>query len=265
MPCQCPQVLPIWSFPLCSAACSATASIATHPIDVVKTRLQVLSNRGALPPAAAAVAGQHPQQARLTALQVCPQRAMQPPLRALMQVAQPRAPRNRPVCPAQRAFPQPVHTRRSRRPTLANKQPPAGDPHPTPPPHLPHPHHTHTLTHSQIPSAPHRHSPHPPSPTPNPVCRSAASCTLRRAFGGSPAAWAPGWRPCPPAAPSPGLLTSRLSAGWRGSPAQRRGNRRRQRRWQRAPLRGGRSCPAWAGGSRRAWRPRPASTASVAL
>lgn len=35
------QVLPLWSFPLCSALCSATASVATHPIDVVKTRLQV--------------------------------------------------------------------------------------------------------------------------------------------------------------------------------------------------------------------------------
>lgn len=34
------QVLPLWSFPLCSAACSAAASIATHPVDVVKTRLQ---------------------------------------------------------------------------------------------------------------------------------------------------------------------------------------------------------------------------------
>lgn len=37
------EVLPLWAFPLCSAACSATASICTQPIDVVKTRLQVLS------------------------------------------------------------------------------------------------------------------------------------------------------------------------------------------------------------------------------
>ena len=40
------QVLPLWSFPVCSALCSATASVLTHPIDVVKTRLQVLANRG---------------------------------------------------------------------------------------------------------------------------------------------------------------------------------------------------------------------------
>lgn len=39
------QVLPLWTYPVCSSLCSATASIATHPIDVVKTRLQVLSNR----------------------------------------------------------------------------------------------------------------------------------------------------------------------------------------------------------------------------
>lgn len=35
------QVLPLWAFPVCSALCSAAASVATHPIDVVKTRLQV--------------------------------------------------------------------------------------------------------------------------------------------------------------------------------------------------------------------------------
>ena len=39
------QVLPLWTYPVCSSLCSATASIVTHPIDVVKTRLQVLSNR----------------------------------------------------------------------------------------------------------------------------------------------------------------------------------------------------------------------------
>ncbi|GAB4823648.1 hypothetical protein N2152v2_010694 [Parachlorella kessleri] len=37
------EVLPLWAFPLCSGLCSASASICTHPIDVVKTRLQVLS------------------------------------------------------------------------------------------------------------------------------------------------------------------------------------------------------------------------------
>ena len=41
-----PAVSQLWAFPACSALCSATASVATHPIDVVKTRLQVLSNRG---------------------------------------------------------------------------------------------------------------------------------------------------------------------------------------------------------------------------
>ncbi|KAL4423639.1 hypothetical protein ABPG77_009226 [Micractinium sp. CCAP 211/92] len=78
------QVLPIWSFPLCSAACSATASIATHPIDVVKTRLQVLSNRGggaAAAATAAAAAGERGQQARLTAWQVCRQLYSQEGLR----------------------------------------------------------------------------------------------------------------------------------------------------------------------------------------
>lgn len=35
------EVLPLWAFPLCSSLCSATASICTQPIDVVKTRLQV--------------------------------------------------------------------------------------------------------------------------------------------------------------------------------------------------------------------------------
>lgn len=39
------QVLPLWAYPVCSSLCSATASVVTHPIDVVKTRLQVLSNR----------------------------------------------------------------------------------------------------------------------------------------------------------------------------------------------------------------------------
>ncbi|PSC69265.1 mitochondrial carrier family [Micractinium conductrix] len=62
------QVLPIWSFPLCSALSSATASIATHPIDVVKTRLQVLSNRSG----GAAAPGEAPPP-RLTAWQVCRQ------------------------------------------------------------------------------------------------------------------------------------------------------------------------------------------------
>jgi hypothetical protein len=38
-----PQVLPTWAFPLCSSTCAAVAAIATHPVDVVKTRLQVLS------------------------------------------------------------------------------------------------------------------------------------------------------------------------------------------------------------------------------
>ncbi len=34
--------LPAWAFPLCSSAAAAAAALATHPLDVVKTRLQVL-------------------------------------------------------------------------------------------------------------------------------------------------------------------------------------------------------------------------------
>jgi solute carrier family 25 citrate transporter 1 len=37
------QVLPMWAFPVCSSSCAALAAVATHPIDVVKTRLQVLT------------------------------------------------------------------------------------------------------------------------------------------------------------------------------------------------------------------------------
>lgn len=37
------QVLPAWSYPLCSSSSAAVAAVVTHPIDVVKTRLQVLS------------------------------------------------------------------------------------------------------------------------------------------------------------------------------------------------------------------------------
>jgi hypothetical protein len=37
------QILPAWAFPLCSSSCAAVAAVATHPIDVVKTRLQVLA------------------------------------------------------------------------------------------------------------------------------------------------------------------------------------------------------------------------------
>ncbi|KAK2078861.1 hypothetical protein QBZ16_003701 [Prototheca wickerhamii] len=37
------KLLPLWAFPLCSSVCAATAAICTHPIDVIKTRLQVLS------------------------------------------------------------------------------------------------------------------------------------------------------------------------------------------------------------------------------
>lgn len=35
------KLLPLWAFPLCSSVCAATAAVCTHPIDVVKTRLQV--------------------------------------------------------------------------------------------------------------------------------------------------------------------------------------------------------------------------------
>ena len=37
------QVLPVWAFPVCSSSCAALAAVATHPLDVVKTRLQVLT------------------------------------------------------------------------------------------------------------------------------------------------------------------------------------------------------------------------------
>lgn len=37
------HALPAWSFPLCSSTSASIAAIATHPIDVVKTRLQVLT------------------------------------------------------------------------------------------------------------------------------------------------------------------------------------------------------------------------------
>jgi len=53
------QQLPAWVIASCSATAAAAAAIVTHPFDVVKTRLQVLS------------AG--PQQAGLTALQVAQQ------------------------------------------------------------------------------------------------------------------------------------------------------------------------------------------------
>lgn len=53
------QQLPAWVIASCSATAAAAAAIVTHPFDVVKTRLQVLS------------AG--PQQVGLTALQVAQQ------------------------------------------------------------------------------------------------------------------------------------------------------------------------------------------------
>jgi hypothetical protein len=37
------EVLPLWAFPMCSSTCAVVASVVTHPIDVVKTRLQVLT------------------------------------------------------------------------------------------------------------------------------------------------------------------------------------------------------------------------------
>lgn len=40
------EILPLWAFPMCSSACAVVASVATHPIDVAKTRLQVLSASG---------------------------------------------------------------------------------------------------------------------------------------------------------------------------------------------------------------------------
>eukprot|EP00887_Chlorella_sp_A99_P000498 scaffold17.g498.t1 len=49
-------VLPLYAFPLASAACASVAAVATHPIDVVKTRLQVLSARAGREEAAARAA-----------------------------------------------------------------------------------------------------------------------------------------------------------------------------------------------------------------
>jgi hypothetical protein len=37
------QVLPPWVYPVCSSSCAAVAATITHPVDVIKTRLQVLS------------------------------------------------------------------------------------------------------------------------------------------------------------------------------------------------------------------------------
>jgi hypothetical protein len=37
------QILPLWAFPLCSSSCAAVAAVVTHPVDVVKTRLQVMT------------------------------------------------------------------------------------------------------------------------------------------------------------------------------------------------------------------------------
>lgn len=37
------EILPAWAYPVSSSHCAAIAAVVTHPIDVVKTRLQVLS------------------------------------------------------------------------------------------------------------------------------------------------------------------------------------------------------------------------------
>jgi len=49
------EVLPGWAYPLCSSLCSALAATATHPIDVVKTRIQVYSARTGVAPKAISV------------------------------------------------------------------------------------------------------------------------------------------------------------------------------------------------------------------
>jgi solute carrier family 25 citrate transporter 1 len=62
------QQLPAWAIASCSATAAAAAAIVTHPFDVVKTRLQVLSAQ--------------PQQAGLTALQVAQQQLQREGLRS---------------------------------------------------------------------------------------------------------------------------------------------------------------------------------------
>ena len=37
------EELPVWSYPLCSSVAAAVAALATHPIDCIKTNMQVLS------------------------------------------------------------------------------------------------------------------------------------------------------------------------------------------------------------------------------
>lgn len=48
--------LPAWVYPVCSSSCAAVAAVATHPIDVVKTRLQVISARSGSAPSSMQVA-----------------------------------------------------------------------------------------------------------------------------------------------------------------------------------------------------------------
>eukprot|EP00889_Picochlorum_renovo_P003857 jgi/Picre1/30887/NNA_006246.t1 len=51
-----PDGLPPWVYPVCSSSCAAVAAIVTHPIDVVKTRLQVISARSGKAPSSMEVA-----------------------------------------------------------------------------------------------------------------------------------------------------------------------------------------------------------------
>lgn len=62
------QQLPAWAVAGCSATAAAAAAVVTHPFDVVKTRLQVLSAQ--------------PQLAGLTALQVAQQQLQREGLRS---------------------------------------------------------------------------------------------------------------------------------------------------------------------------------------
>lgn len=52
------EELPTWSYPLCSSAAAAVAAVATHPIDCIKTNMQVQASLTGKRQTASAVAGE---------------------------------------------------------------------------------------------------------------------------------------------------------------------------------------------------------------